>query len=239
MERGREEPLPLSISTSSNVVPVTDELRILERIMSTLLVVNSSPRSNSVSRRLTRHVTEEWKQQNPDGRVIERDLTADMPASLSELWIQSATTPEAQRTPEQQQALKQSDELINELMAADVIVIGAPMHNFSIPTALKAWIDQIVRAGKTFSYTDKGPKGLLPADKRVLVIVSRGGVYDEGSAADFQVPYLRHMLQFVGLNNLTVINADKQAFGPEAAERSVADAIQKLSQCNEHVTVSA
>ena len=220
--------------------PVTDELTIqLEKTMPTLLAVNSSPRSNSVSRRLTRHLTEQWKQRNPGGRVIERDLAAEMPAGVSDLWIQGATTPEAQRTPEQRQALKQSDEFIAELMAADVIVIGAPMHNFSIPTALKAWIDQIVRAGKTFNYTDKGPKGLLPADKRVLVIASRGGAYNEGSPADFQVPYLRHMLQFVGLSNLTVVDADKQAFGPEAAEKSVEAAIQKLSQYHEHLAVSA
>ena len=125
-------------------------------------------------------------------------------------------------------------------MAADVIVIGAPMHNFSIPTALKAWIDQIVRAGKTFSYSEKGPKGLLPADKRVLVIVSRGGVYEEGSAGRLPGSLPAAHAAFVGLNNLTVIDADKQAFGPEAAQKSVDDAIQKLSECKpKHVTVSA
>ena len=211
--------------------------------MNTLLIVNSSPRSGSVSRRLTSHVAEQWKQRNPDGRIIERDLTADPLAFVSENWIQSSYTPEAQRTPEQQKELAQSDALINELMAADVIVIGAPMHNFSISAPLKAWIDQIVRAGKTFSYGENGPKGLIPSEKRVLVIVSRGGAYGEGSPADFQVPYLRHMLHFVGLNNLTVIDADQQAFGPEAAQRSVDNAIQKLSahaeHCDDHLAVSA
>ena len=178
---------------------------------STLLIVNSSPRSGSVSRRLTSHVAEQWKQRNPNGRIIERDLTAETPAFVSENWIQASYTPEAERTTEQQQALAQSDALIAELMAADVIVIGAPMHNFSISAPLKAWIDQIVRAGKTFSYGESGPKGLIPSDKRVLVIVSRGGTYGEGSPADFQVPYLRHMLRFVGLNNLSVVDADQQA----------------------------
>lgn len=211
--------------------------------MNTLLIVNSSPRSGSVSRRLTSHVAEQWKQRNPDGRIIERDLTTETPAFVSEHWIQGAYTPEAQRTPEHLQALKQSDVLIGELMAADAIVIGAPMHNFSISAPLKAWIDQIVRAGKTFSYGENGPKGLIPADKKVLVIVSRGGTYGEGSPADFQVPYLRHMLRFVGLNNLTVIDADQQAFGPKAAQKSVENAIQKLSAeadgCNEPLAVSA
>ena len=207
--------------------------------MNTLLVVNSSPRVNSVSRRLTKHVAEQWKRNNPQGRVIERDLVAATPSFLSEAWIQASYTPADQRTPEQQSVLAESDALIAELMAADLIVIGAPMHNFSISGPLKAWIDQIVRAGKTFSYSDKGPKGLLPEDKQVLVIVSRGGAYEDGSPADFQVPYLRHMLHFVGLNNLTVIDADKQAFGPEAAQKSVDNAIAKLSQCEEHMAVPA
>src|SRR5262249_4218148 len=142
-------------------------------------------------------------------------------------------------TPEQQAALTESDTLIDEILAANLIVIGAPMHNFSISGPLKAWIDQIVRAGKTFSYSEKGPKGLLPADKQVLAIVSRGDGYGEGAPADFQVPYLRRVLQFVGLNNLTVIDADKQAFGPEAAQKSVNDAIAKLSRCEEQVAVPA
>ena len=207
--------------------------------MSTLLVVNSSPRANSVSRLLTKHVAEQWKQHNPDGRMIERDLNVTPPSHLSEAWITAMYTPADQRAAEQEAILDESDELIDEILAADVIVIGAPMHNFSISGPLKAWIDQIVRAGKTFSYSDKGPKGLLPAEKQVLVIVSRGGAYEDGSPADFQVPYLRHMLHFVGLNNLTVIDADKQAFGPEAAQKSIDDAIAKLSQCQEHLAVPA
>ena len=207
--------------------------------MNTLLIVNSSPRVNSVSRRLTSHVAEQWKQANPDGRVIERDLTATPPSYLSDAFIKAMYTPADQRSAEQRAVLVESDALIDEILAADLIVIGAPMHNFSISGPLKAWIDQIVRAGKTFSYSDKGPKGLLPADKQVLVIVSRGGAYEEGSPADFQVPYLRHMLHFVGLNNLTVIDADKQAFGPEAAQNSVDEAIAKLTQCEEHLAVPA
>jgi FMN-dependent NADH-azoreductase len=117
-------------------------------------------------------------------------------------------------------------------MTADVIVLGVPMHNFSIPASLKAWFDLITRAGKTFSYGEKGPVGLIPAGKQVLAIVSRGGSYGEGtpsSAADFQIPYLRHMLGFVGLKNLTVIEADKQAFGPEVAGQWVENAVKKLS----------
>lgn len=214
--------------------------------MNTLLIVNSSPRSNSVSRQLTRHVAEEWTAHNPDGRIIERDLVAQPLPFLTESWIQASTTPAAERTPEQQQSLALSDTLIEELLAADVIVLGVPMHNFSIPASLKAWIDLITRAGKTFSYSDKGPQGLIPEGKQVVAIVSRGGSYGEGtpsSAADFQVPYLRHMLGFVGLKSITVIEADKQAFGPDVAQQSVDNAVKKLSalaeSCDGQLAASA
>ncbi len=214
--------------------------------MNTLLIVNSSPRSNSVSRRLTGHVAGEWIARKPGGRIVERDLAAQPLPFLTESWIQASVTPPAQRTPEQQQALAQSDALIEELLAADVIVLGVPMHNFSIPASLKAWIDLITRAGKTFSYDDKGPQGLIPQGKQVLAIVSRGGSYGEGTlafAADFQVPYLRHMLGFIGLKNIAVIEADKQAFGPDAAQQSLENAVKKLSAltetCNEQLAASA
>ncbi len=206
--------------------------------MNNLLIINSSPRSNSVSRRLTRHFAEEWKAKHPDTRVVERDLTANALPFVDEQWIQASYTPPAQQTPEQREALGLSDVLIDELMDADVILLGVPMHNFSIPASLKAWIDLVVRAGKTFSYGDKGPKGLLASDKHVVAIVSRGGAYNSGSAAasfDFQVPYLRHMLGFVGLADITVIDADKQAFGAELAEQSVDDAVQKVSALAGHL----
>jgi FMN-dependent NADH-azoreductase len=213
--------------------------------MQTMLIVNSSPRSNSVSRRLTSHVAEEWAAHNPDGRIIERDLVAEPLPFLTESWIQASATPAPQQTAEHQQELALSDALIKELMEADVVVLGVPMHNFSIPASLKAWFDLITRAGKTFSYGEKGPVGLIPA-KQVLAIVSRGGSYGEGtpaSAADFQVPYLRHMLSFVGLTNITVIEADKQAFGPEVAGQSVENAVKKLSAlaagCNTQLAASA
>lgn len=201
--------------------------------MNTMLIVNSSPRKDSVSRRLTRMVAGQWQGGDPGRRVVERDLTAEPLPYLTDSWVRAAATPVTQRTPAQKHELALSDSLIDEVLAADVIVLGVPMHNFSIPAALKAWIDLIVRAGRTFSYGDTGPKGLIPAEKLVLAIVSRGGTYGESSptvAADFQVPYLRHMLNFVGLKNLVVVDVDKQAFGADAARQSVDDAIEALSR---------
>ena len=212
--------------------------------MKTLLVVNSSPRSNSVSRRLTRHVSEEWLTKNPNGRIVERDLASGSLPFLTEEWIVATTTPADKRTAEQKETLALSDALIEELTTADMIVLGVPMHNFAVPASLKAWIDLITRAGKTFSYGDTGPKGLLPSTKKVLVVITRGGVYGDGSPADFQIPYLRHMLAFIGLTDVTIIEADKQAFGADVAQQSIERAIDRIAvlsaeNCRENLAVSA
>jgi FMN-dependent NADH-azoreductase len=212
--------------------------------MNTLLVINSSPRSKSVSRRLTRHISEAWLAKNPNGRILERDLASSTLPFLSEAWIVATTTPAEKRTTEQKEVLALSDALIEELFAADLIVLGVPMHNFSIPASLKAWFDLITRAGRTFQYGETGPKGLLPADKKVIVVVTRGGAYGEGSRADFQVPYLRHMLGFIGLTDVTVVEADKQAFGGDAAQQSVGRAMEKIAalsaeNCPESLAVCA
>ena len=120
--------------------------------------------------------------------------------------------------------------MIAELRAADTIVIGAPMYNFSIPTGLKAWFDYVLRAGETFKYSDAGPQGLL-SGKRVIVIETRGGLYSEGPAQvmDFQEPYLRTLLSFIGLRDVTFVHAEKLGFGPEAREAALAAAKQALA----------
>jgi FMN-dependent NADH-azoreductase len=200
--------------------------------MSNLLIVNSSPRSNSVSRTLTQQFAEDWKSLNPSGRIVERDLSDGTIPYLNEPWIESAYTPEPNRTPAQRNLLALSDTLIDEIMAADVILLGIPMHNFSVPASFKAWIDQIARAGKTFSYTSEGPKGLVPSDKKVVAILSRGGAYaPEGApgAVDFQVSYLRQVFGLVGLTDITFVHADRQGMGGQAAQLATEKAIQHLS----------
>jgi FMN-dependent NADH-azoreductase len=124
-----------------------------------------------------------------------------------------------------------SGELIAELRAADTIVIGAPMYNFGVATTLRAWFDHVLRAGETFSYSEAGPKGLLTG-KRVIVIESRGGLYSEGpaSAIDFQEPYLRHLLGFVGLTDVTFVRAEKIGYGPDARAAAMAQARREISQ---------
>jgi len=137
-----------------------------------------------------------------------------------------ATRLEASELTSAQRAyLSTSDQLIEELRSADTIIIGAPMYNFSISSSLKAWIDQIVRIGKTLGYGPDGPRGLLEA-KEVMVITARGGGYEKGTlteAFDFQAPYLRHVLGFIGLTNVTFIHAENQLREQAAASFDAAE----------------
>ena len=182
--------------------------------MSTLLKLDSSPMGQgSISRKLTAKFAETWLKSHPGGKVIERDLTTLNLPVLDASWVGAAYTPESSRTAAQTNALAVSNSLINDLEQADEYVFGVPMHNFSIPSTLKLWIDQVVRAGKTFSYGANGPKGLLTGKKATLLLAS-GGEYRKDSAMasfDFVTPYLEKVLAFIGITDVTVITASGTA----------------------------
>jgi FMN-dependent NADH-azoreductase len=182
--------------------------------MSILLKFDSSPMGqHSVSRKLTTHFAETWLKSHPRGTIISRDLTTlDLP-TIGAPWVAAAHTPEEARTPEQAKLLSISDELIADLQRADEYVFGVPMHNFGIPSTLKLWIDQVVRAGKTFSYTSAGPAGLLTGKKATLLIAT-GGAYEQGSpfaAYNFVTPYLLTVFGFIGITDVTIIAAESTA----------------------------
>ncbi|HTZ79875.1 MAG TPA: FMN-dependent NADH-azoreductase [Stellaceae bacterium] len=192
--------------------------------MTRLLHVSSSPLpSLSKSRAVAAEFVAAWQAQQPDTFVVERDLVATAVPHFGTELLTSFGTPAEKRTPEQAAALALADELIAELEAADVVVIGAPMHNFSIPSTLKAWIDHVARAGRTFRYTASGPEGLL-TNKKVFIVLSRGGIYSEGPAQvmDFQEPYLRAVLGFLGLKDVTFIRVEGLNISPDSAERGLA-----------------
>jgi FMN-dependent NADH-azoreductase len=176
----------------------------------TLLKIDSSPMGDrSVSRRLTAEFAKTWTKAHPSGTVISRDLTTSNIPVVNASWAAAAHTPEDARTTEQKKGLAVSDMLIAELEKADEYVFGVPMHNFSIPSTLKLWIDQVVRAGKTFAYGATGVKGLLTGKKATLVMAS-GGVYDQGSATEslnFITPYLRTIFGFIGITDVNFIAA--------------------------------
>jgi FMN-dependent NADH-azoreductase len=178
--------------------------------MSTLLKIDSSPMGErSVSRKLTAEFAKTWVETHPGGAVISRDLTTLNIPVVSGDWVAAAYTPEDARTAEQKKALAVSDLLIAELQKADEYVIGVPMHNFSIPSTLKLWIDQVVRIGKTTAYSATGLEGLLK-EKKVTLLMASGGVYEHGSgreAFNFVTPYLRTVFGFLGITEVHFIAA--------------------------------
>ena len=173
--------------------------------MPTLLHIDSSPLSGeaSISRHLTGEFVQNWQRTHPDGQIIRRDLiTSDLPLITAE-WIGASFTPEDARTPAQHEVLALSETLIAELNTADEYVFGVPMHNFTVATAFKLWLDQIIRAGKTFGYVDGKPVGLLKGKKATFLIAS-GNVYGPGTAYEsynFVEPYLRTGFGFLGVTD--------------------------------------
>ncbi len=179
--------------------------------MATLLRIDSSPLGSeaSFSRQLTTEFVQRWLEAHPNGKIVSRDLASTELPLVTADWIAAAYTPEANLTPDQRAILAISNELLGELNAADEYVIGVPMHNFSLPSTLKLWIDQIVRAGKTFTYKDGAPSGLLRG-KKVTFVTASGGIYEQGSplaAMNFVEPYLRSIFGFIGVTDATFINA--------------------------------
>ena len=199
--------------------------------MSNILVLNSSVSGEaSVSRLLVADAVTELTQRDPAATLVFRDLAANPVPHLTPETVAGVRSQAT--TPAEQAARALSDELIAELRAADTIVIGAPMYNFSIPTTLRSWFDHVLRAGETFSYSEAGPKGLL-SGKKVIVVESRGGLYSEGPAQAiyFQEPYLRQLLGFVGLaDDLTFIRAEKIGYGPDARDQALADSRAELAK---------
>jgi FMN-dependent NADH-azoreductase len=197
--------------------------------MANILVVDSAATGEaSVSRKLTRALADTLQRRDPAARIVRRDVGAAPIPHLGEVTLPAIRAGLAE-TPEAQRALALSNELIAELKAADVIVIGAPMYNFTVPSQLKAWIDRIVIAGATFRYTENGPEGLVTG-KKAIVVEARAGLYSEGPAAamDSQEPHLRNLLAFMGIDDVTFVRAEKLAFGPDAAAAAIAEAIGAL-----------
>jgi FMN-dependent NADH-azoreductase len=188
--------------------------------MSSLLRIDSSPLKSdaSYSRELTAEFVHQWQQVHRRGEVLARDLAITKLPQVTAEWIGAVYTPEAALSTQQREILATSDELIAELYGADEYVFGVPMHNFSIPAALKLWIDQIVRMGKTFSHENGVPSGLL-LNKRATFLVASGGVYQPGTplaGMNFIEPYLRSVFGFIGVVDTTFVNAGgtaKRQFG--------------------------
>jgi FMN-dependent NADH-azoreductase len=199
--------------------------------MQTLLAINTSPMTRTaVTRRLVEAFLSSWKIRFPGGRIIRRDLGVEPPPHPDERSLLAFSKPVEALTDADREALQVSDELVSELIAADHVVIGSPMYNFTVTSGLKAWIDLIGRPGKTFDYTAEGPMGLL-GGKQVFVLTARGGFYADGGPdgdLDFQESFLRGYFGFLGIDQVHFVHAEGQGIDPETAREKEAEAIKSL-----------
>lgn len=194
--------------------------------MSTLLQINSSLFSDhGNSSALSNEFVQNWLAKHPDGNVVVRDLAKDPIAHLDSTIVQAFFTPTEQRTKAQQALVDFSDQLIAELQAADAVVIGVPLYNFGVPSTLKAYFDQLARAGVTFKYTETGPVGLL-ADKPVHIIAARGG-FHVGKSTDTQTGFLNTFLNFIGLTSINYIYAEGLSIG-DVKEKALTEAREQI-----------
>lgn len=206
--------------------------------MTHLLQIDSSPRGErSHSRRLTREFVEAWQQTQPQAVVTHRDVGRHPVPPVTEAWIAAAYTPADQRSPELQEALQLSDQLVDEFLSADIYLLGVPMYNFSVPSALKAYIDQIVRIGRTFDFVPENPINPyrpLVLGKKMVIIASRGGAgFGPGGAFEtwnYQTPYLATIFGFIGITDISLIELENDEAGGQklvdaiaAARRQIAD----------------
>lgn len=197
--------------------------------MSTLLQINSSVFSKGgQSSQLADHFVAAFKKSNPGAKIVTRDLATDEIPHLGGATVSAFFTPADKRSDEQKAAIALSDELVAEIQAADTIVIGAPMYNFSVPSVLKSYFDHIARAGVTFRYTENGPVGLLTG-KKVVVFSTRGGLY-AGTPNDGETHYIRQFLGFLGITDVSFVYAEALAYGEDKKAEAIKAALAEAEK---------
>jgi FMN-dependent NADH-azoreductase len=203
------------------------------KLQKNLLVIKASPRNErSRSRQVAAEFVSGWEKKHPLGNVIVRDLMKEPPSFVTEAWIEGAFAPEASRSPAARTAIAESDFNVDQLLAADEIMLAVPLYNLSIPAVLKAWIDQIVRVGRTFAVSENGYAGLV-ASKPVRVLVVSGGDFRPGTPAagyNFLEPYLRGVFGFIGLTDVQFHYTVNQALGPDAASTALTEGIREARE---------
>jgi FMN-dependent NADH-azoreductase len=194
-----------------------------------ILAITSSGRADSVSTKLVKDILTRLKKKHDGAKVKHHDLVKKAPAFADDAWITANYTPDEAKTAAQKKLLAASDKYVDEVLGADIIVIGAPIYNFSIPAVLKAWVDNIIRAKRTFAYkVGGGYDALVPKGKKVIIVVTSGGV-PVGSGYDLATPYLKHVLGFIGLTDVEVIAADQQmTLGATQVDKAKAEIAKKF-----------
>lgn len=205
----------------------------------TVLHIDGSPLNDrSFSRKYSAKIVEGIKLRHPDAKIVTRDYSVNPLPHLSAKVLDAFFSAPDRRSAEQSEALKLSDQAIAEFLAADILVIGAPMWNFGLPSSLKAWIDHIVRAGVTFRFTATGVEALVPPGKKAIIASSRGGIYSEGpmTGMDHQETHLEAVLRFLGVSDISVVRTEGVAMGDNGvamaqaqADRQLEDILRKIS----------
>lgn len=198
--------------------------------MNVLQIDSSVLSASSVSRQLTKSIVENLQQQNAGLKLTYRDVSTNPINHLSSEILTSRFIDASEWSDLQKAETALNEELLNELFAADVLVIGAPMYNFAIPTQLKSWLDRVLVAGRTFKYTEQGPVGLLQ-NKRAIIASSRGGMYstsEAGRMMDFQEDYLRTAMRFIGITDVEIIRAEGVNVSSETKEKALENAMQDI-----------
>eukprot|EP00435_Cladocopium_sp_Y103_P076834 s1_g573.t1 len=206
--------------------------------MSTLLRIDASARhTRSLTRMMSDHFLQAWRRAIPDATVIERDVGLHPPAPISEDWIDAAFTPVDQRTTEQRAELETSDRLIDEIEKSDIILIATPMYNYGLPASLKAWVDQIVRVGRTFTFDlARGDRPLEPIfSGKTLVVLTAAGEFGFSPGginadADHLVPHIRTISKYLGADRLHHVGIEYQEFGDHRFETSKTEALAGIQQ---------
>jgi FMN-dependent NADH-azoreductase len=205
--------------------------------MAHLLHIDTSPRGErSLSRRMTREFVEQWKQQYPSDIITYRDIGRNPIPHVDESWIAAAFSPPEKHTPELCEAIRLSDQLVDEFLAADIYVIGVPMYNFSVPSTFKAYIDQIVRVGRTWLFEPEDPempyKPLVHNKKMFVITASGDGGYDSGGRKEkwnHQDPYIKTISAFMGITDITFVHVENDEYGGQKLADSITNARTKIN----------
>jgi len=197
--------------------------------MQQILVIQSSARqTGSLSREYTANLVAKLQAQHPEAEVVTRDIGAQPLPHLDENLLGGWMKPGDQQTSAEKAANSLSHELVDELLASDLVVIGSPMYNFGITSTLKSWFDHVLRAGRTFKYTETGPVGLTP-DRKVYVVTSRGGRH-QGMPQDHQQPYITTAFGFIGIKDVTFVHVEGQSMGDVEAGKGRAEADKAMAE---------
>jgi FMN-dependent NADH-azoreductase len=200
--------------------------------MTSILLVTSSPRgAASHSTRLATELVDKLRADSPESAVVRRDLVRNQLPHIDTHFALGIATPANQRSAKQEDAVAISDAVVDEVLAADTVVVAAGIINFSIPSTLKAWLDHLARSGRTFRYTENGPVGLI-GNKKIYLVVASGGIYSEGpdTPLDHAVPYLISVLSFMGMNDVDVVRIEGVAMGADAEREALSKAQNRLSE---------